>query len=101
MKIDFSQELVDFRTKETIKKEVNGSAPSPMTLGFCCSEALVTPNQDKSADKKVADLMLAMKVFPGGEVEITTEEASRLKEKVADAWPSPMVAGQCCQMLNG
>jgi hypothetical protein len=102
MKINFSQALFDFRTGERMTREVNGSAASPLTLGFCCSEALVMPDGEKgNPDRKVSDLILAMKVFAGDEVEITPEEASRLKEKIAAAYPSALVAGQCCQMLNG
>jgi hypothetical protein len=101
MKINFSQPLVDFRTGDPMLRETNGHDKSPLTLGFCCSEALVMPNQDKSADNKVKDLLLAMKVFPGGEVDVPPEDAARLKEKVAEAWPSALIAGQCCQMLNG
>lgn len=99
MKINFSQTLFDFRTASALKREDTGS---DLTLGFCCSEALVLPNGDKSGpERKIADLALAMKVFPGGDVELTPEEAARLKEKVAAMYPSALVAGQCCQMLNG
>jgi FKBP-type peptidyl-prolyl cis-trans isomerase (trigger factor) len=101
MKINFSQKLFDFRTGKAMTREVNGNAAESLTLGFCCSEALIMPSQDKNADKKVSDLLLAMKVFAGEELEVTPEEASRLKEKIAEAYPSPIVSGQCCQMLNG
>jgi hypothetical protein len=99
MKINFSQVLFDFRNGKCLVREDTGD---DLTLGFCCSESLVLPNGDKSGpDRKIADLALAMKVFPGGEVEILPEEAARLKEKIAATYPSALVAGQCCQMLNG
>jgi hypothetical protein len=104
MKVDFSQVLKDFRTGEVMTWQsgtVNGEV-KPMTLGFCCSESLLLPDgMEKDPAKKVADLSLAAKVFAGGELDITAEEAVRLKSRLAAAYPSAIVAGQCCKMLDG
>lgn len=104
MKIDFSQVLIDFRTGEQLLRQsaTADAKAEPLTLGFCCTEALLAPNEnEKDPDKKTADLVLATLVFKGGEVEIKPEQALHLKKKIAAWYNSPLVVGQCCQMLDG
>ena len=102
--MNFSAVLKDFRTGKDMEQPtmVADAEPKPLTLGMCCSEALMFPDQnEKGADKKIEAFVLATKVFAGGELEITTEEATWLKQKVSVAYPSPLVSGQCAQLLNG
>jgi hypothetical protein len=98
VKIDFSQQLKDFRTGKMMF--VDGTEQK-LTLGFCCSESLLMPNQDVDPGLKIADVQLAEKCLNGGEVDLPPEQVARLKQKVAAAYPSPLVSGQCGALLNG
>ena len=98
MKIDFSQQLQDFRTGKPMF--VDGTEQK-LTLGFCCSESLLMPNVDADPGLKIADVQLAERCLKGGELDLAPEQLARLKQKVATAYPSPLVSGQCGAMLNG
>lgn len=103
MKVNFSAVLKDIKG-EVINRptQVADAEPTPITLGYCAAEALLQPDQDDSGTAKKIELYkLAMRVFEGGEQEITPAEATLLQTKIAKGYPSPLISGQCCELLNG
>lgn len=73
-----------------------------MTLRKACIVAIGAGVQEEKTPEKLMDYFdLGNKLKPGGEIEITNEEAASLKKLVARTFTSPMVAGQVCKMLNG
>jgi len=91
MKIDFSQELVDF-TGETLKLDAN--SPN-LTLKDVITFAIKTPLQDDAnlpLDKKL-ELDKIGEIVWSGVGELETEQASIIKDRVSKVFPTPAVAG--------
>lgn len=74
----------------------------PFTVGRACLAAIgAGTNDEKTPEKVMALYALGMRLTKGGEIEISTEEATTLKRLVAKAMVSPMHSGQVCCVLDG
>lgn len=47
-----------------------------------------------SANEKIERVVLAYKVFPGGDLDLTIEELAAMKKVCLIAWPSPLMIYQ-------
>lgn len=97
MKINFDAVLVHIDGKPLQVDK------SDMTLKFACTESLMAAiREDETATGavKITRYELAVKVNVGGEVEISPEEASLLKERIGKVF-GVAVVGPAYKLLNG
>lgn len=98
MKIDFSKNLKDFTNGKDIQEE-----GAPISLSTISVRALLMHDErtvKESGDKKLKDYQLAVKIHDAKEVELTAEEAARIKERIAMFFGT-MVVGQAWPLLDG
>lgn len=98
MKINFDSTLKHIDGKDLTIKEGVG-----LTLKAACIESLMQitdSDRNASGEVKFKRYELAVKVSAGGEVEITPEEATMLKERVGEVY-GPAVVGPAYKLLNG
>jgi hypothetical protein len=100
-KVNFDVPLKDFRDGTQLMRSAVGAEPVPMTLGFCCVEMMLMPDEtERSSSNRALDYRLGMLAHKGGEAELTDVEVMRLKTKLAAGYGSAMVSGQCCVLLG-
>lgn len=92
MKINFDQIILGLD-----KKPVNFDGED-MTLGFGSAFALNAPEQDPIQSLKRG--MLAVKLYEGGEVEISPEEATLIRSALPKAF-APVIVFRMSEMLGG
>lgn len=98
MKVDFNQVLKDFEG-DPLKNDKN----KEWTLKTAAVSALATAlEEDKgmTADKAVARYKLALRLQEGGEQELSPEEATEIRNRLAKCY-SILISGQACEMLKG
>ena len=93
--------LVDFGT---VLKNLDGvelkDGDKTLTLGLVCANALLVSNSEKEEGSvKAQKYDLALKVYKGGDVEVTTDEISRLKSEISKVY-GPIVVGQTFRIFN-
>ena len=93
--------LVDFGT---VLKNLDGvelkDGDKTLTLGLVCANALLVSSSEKEEGSvKAQKYDLALKVYKGGDVEVTTDEISRLKSEISKAY-GPIVVGQTFRIFN-
>lgn len=98
MKIDFGTVL-----KDLDDNDIKTDSGKELTLRFCAANALITPDaKEQSADKKVLAYKLAHRIaHSDGPLEITPEEATLIKNRIATVYPSALVIGRATEILNG
>jgi hypothetical protein len=97
MKINFSFTPVDIISGNPLK-----DGEKDATLASVCVQALMasTPEDaSMSAEEKVQAYVIASRIIKGGVVDVSVEEASLLKKRVAKLY-GPMVVGQCLPALD-
>lgn len=74
----------------------------PITMRKICVDALMTPQQDDnpSGEEKLARYVLAGKLHAGGEVDVTPEDAAKLKTLIGKMYTA-LVVGRAYELLNG
>lgn len=98
MKLDFNAILVGLDGKPMLGKD-----KTEATLKEVAVEALmaVTENdRGASGEDKFKNYELAAKVYAGGEIEITPEQAALLKRRIGECY-GPVVVGPAYKLLNG
>jgi hypothetical protein len=105
MKIDFSYTFTDILTGEPIAESPGKDKPEiTMTLAIIGVRALMQIDDPRgehtSGEQKVKDFQLAQRIVKGGEIEITAEEATRLKHRIAKFF-GPIIVGQAWPLLDG
>lgn len=101
MKINFSAELKTL-DGQTIK-ETTADDSKPATLAVFAVNALNAQlEEEKNLDgaEKFKRYQLAAKVYNGGEVELTSDEAAKIKGLIGKIYP-PLIVGQCWPLLDG
>jgi hypothetical protein len=95
MKIDFSQAIKNW---DGSVAEDNGT---PINLfAVCCNALLATlPNEQPDGMTKIQRFAIALKIKNGGEVEVTAEEISIIKDLVGKTY-STLIVGQVYNMLE-
>ncbi|MFA5500918.1 MAG: hypothetical protein WC404_07565 [Candidatus Omnitrophota bacterium] len=93
--------LVDFGT---VLKNLDGvelkDGDKTLTLGLICANALLIAGTEKEEGAvKAQKYDLALKVYKGGSVEVTTDEISKLKSEISKAY-GPLVVGQAFRIFN-
>lgn len=94
MKRNLDTLLLDLKG-EPVKEGVGGET-RPVTVGSILIQSLLTLTQEDqslAADAKVTRYKLGLKVAPGGEVELTSEDLALLKLLVGRLF-SPLVVGR-------
>lgn len=71
---------------------------SELTLGFVCADSLL--KSAVSADIAVEYYSLALKFINGGEVELSCEQATRIKEAVSKQY-IVVITAQVAKILDG
>lgn len=92
MKIDFDQTVKNFDGNDVIQDG------APMTLGIVCAFALNTakaPDAKQSVERGI----MAMRVYNGGEHEVTPEQCAMCRAVLHEAW-SPAIVAQAHGMLD-
>ena len=97
MKISFSTTFTDLIDGKPIEDQ-----GVVMTLGIIGTRALMQmdPKAEEPGEQKVKDFQLAQKIVKGGEIEITADEATRLKHRIAKFF-GPIIVGQAWPLLDG
>lgn len=96
MNVDMDRVLVDFEGKPIKQSDKD------MTLGLACAGALGNPlDEDTKAgpEKAVARWKLALRCYSGGVVELTPEEASEIRARLAKVYTT-IICGQAASMLE-
>ena len=90
MNVDFSACMKNMDGSEA---KIDGAS---MTLGVVAALALNTPGSSNSVQRGV----LAMRLYGAqGDVEITPEEASLIRDGLSSVWP-PIIVAQAHQLLG-
>jgi hypothetical protein len=104
MKINFDQKIVNLEGKPMMEQtQDNDGERGPdreVTLGRACVNALLTP-EDKKVDgpEKLVRFELAKKIYKGGEVDLETDEISKIKGLVGDVY-GVLVTGRAWKLLE-
>lgn len=95
MKVDFSQAFVDLDGNPIV------DGGKPVTLGMMAAQALLAadPNTPESGEDKARAYDVATRLYRGGEVDITVEDAALIKKKVGQHMTA-IVVGQAYRMLE-
>lgn len=100
---DFSTPIKDLDGNVIMEAaSVPDGSPKAVTLGRVAVNAVLQNYPDEAGlagDVKVKRFMLAMKVVDAGEVELTAEEVTALKERIAKAY-GPLVVGRAWALLD-
>jgi hypothetical protein len=99
VKVNFDAAILDLDDKPMAQAPDN---PEPATLKHVCMQALQAndPRAPDDSAKKLRCFELLLKLRAGGEQDITPEDATLMKEKVAIGY-GPMIMGRAFQLLNG
>lgn len=99
MKLDFSQQLTDLDGNPLQDGPPN--ARRDATLGYLAATALLAadPQKPESAEDKVRAYDVAVRVYKGGEQEVSAEDISLIKRKVGEQM-TPIVVGQMYRILE-
>ncbi len=100
MKINLDQVFTDLNG-EVVKQKINGKEV-PFALAHAAANALLTENPEKklSGMDKVRNYDLAVRVYKGGNVDLTPEEIVLIKSVISDCY-APLITGQAYKMLEG
>lgn len=100
MKINFDIAITDLDGNEIKNSEKREEV---VTLKHIAIMSLMNPvpkqNSTENGAIKFSRYQLAQKINVGGEVEITAEEISTLKEKIAESY-SPLIVGRSYDILE-
>lgn len=89
MKIDFSQPLLDMENSPIAVPGPDGELVTK-TLGRWCAEACFAslPGDEKlSGVEKVEIGQIGLKIWEGGEIEISSDEAVKIRKRVGAGYP--------------
>jgi len=56
--------------------------------------------ETKQAGQELARFRLGIKLAAGGEIELTSEEKTVLLESIKQTYPSPLVFGRACELID-
>jgi len=84
---------------QTMKDMVDGEAVDA-TVKMAIVNGLLSPVQKESGIEKVKKYELAKKVFNADEVDLNEDEIKLIKERVSEAFPSPLIVGQVFDLLK-
>lgn len=101
MKVDFGTVLTSLAGEPLTIED-----GKPWTAGAMAAETLLAPQSPHDASpRSVVQIAerheLAMRIFKGGSVEITTTEATLIQESAAKYCLYPIAAAQIIELTNG
>lgn len=96
MKVDLSQVLKNFDNKTVFHE---GKDLDLKTVVVASLSQPLDDDKGMTADKAIARWKLAMRLYEGGEQEITPEEATEIRNRIPKCY-AVMIAGQACEMLK-
>ncbi len=97
MEIDVMQTFEDLITGETIRDPRN--AENDYTFRDAMIHALASNEDKPNENEKIARYILAIRVRENNVVELTNEEAVKIKDLVGQSASTP-IAGKLCPILN-
>jgi hypothetical protein len=83
-----------------IKDRGKGGTTVDATLRMAIVNSLLAYSEKDNGIDKMQKYELAKKVFKNDRVELSSEDISLIKTNLYNAF-SPLIAGQCCEMLEG
>jgi hypothetical protein len=98
VKINFTQELKDF-AGEPIRLTENGANLTLKDVIFIAIRAQLQDDNNSTLDQKLLINKIGEAVHENS--ELSTEQASALKERVSKVFPSPAVCGAICKAIEG
>ena len=103
MKIDFDAKILNLK-KESIKTLIDGKEKELILKDVCVnallSEAPPTQNQPaQTGMQKLKKYKLSQKIFEGGEIEITAEDISLIKESIGQVY-NTLIVGAAYNLLE-
>lgn len=98
MKIDFEKELKDF-AGEPIRFSENTSNVKLKDVIFLAVRSQLQEDGSSTLEQKLSLNKVAEAVYQN--LELTTEQASMIKERVSKVFPSPAVCGAICKAIEG
>lgn len=101
MKINVNQKLKTVEG-QTMKDVGSDGKAVEATLKMAIVNSLLAPlqqGQNESGIEKVKKYELAMRVYKGGEVELTVEDIALIKKQIGDVYP-PLIVGQTFDLLE-
>lgn len=113
MKINFNQKLYTFDRVPMKEgpREPGKPEPRDATLGFIATGALNGAVEGDAAEGGEAALRrfkLALRVLEAtesdtalGALDLNTDEITSIEKRIGKAYPSPVIIGQCHELLNG
>lgn len=99
MKIDFTQELRDFAGEPLKLQEGSPNLTLKEVVSFAIKSQLPEDAQSPLADKIALDRIGELVYTEGG--EMSTEQASVIKERISKVFTSPAVAGAVRRAIEG
>lgn len=105
MKIDFSRKLLTLDGKPiAFELNADGEVTEYGTLGNIAKRALMAPRPDGTPANGMEALQLfslAMRIHESeGPTEVTAEEITLIKSRIAEGFNAPLLAGQAWAMLE-
>jgi len=108
MKVNVLQPLKDYQGKPLMEdsgeldKNKKPIMKSILMRSIILSALNYTPKDGKqdSAEEKMATYQLSLKIWTSNEIDLTSEQISKIKANLAIMF-APLVAGQACMILEG
>lgn len=91
--------------REGVKKAIEALIAEPLTLGAAAGTALINAmsgEERKHLEPQEASRrwVLAMEIYKGGRIEISTDQREMIKQRIAMGYPGALIAGQAHDMLE-
>ena len=105
MKINFDQQFTTLDgsiLKARVKDDSGEEKERTFTLKWACTESLLAsyPREEIKGEEKMKRFRIAFKIEQGGEIDLESEEITKLKELIGINC-SPLIVGQAWKMLEG
>ena len=96
MKINTDEEIKNL--EDVVIKDESGKN---VTLKTCAVAALINPSQEdvKTADEKIANFSLAVKLQKGGVQDLKAEEIVKMKDAIGKYF-GVLIVGRCLEILD-
>lgn len=99
MKVDTTQVLKNIAGQPMKDNDGNGNVIDA-TLKLALVNSILSPVQKESGVDKVKKYELAKRVYENDEVDLNEDEIKLIKDRVAEAFQSPLIVGQIFEILK-
>lgn len=99
MKVDTTQVLKNIAGQPMKDNDGNGNVIDA-TLKLALVNSILSSVQKESGVDKVKKYELAKRVYENDEVDLNEDEIKLIKDRVAEAFQSPLIVGQIFEILK-